>query len=147
MGDSDVTASRWKSVEVGRIVHFSSGKYRNRIAAIVEIIDNKRVLVDGPAADAKHDVPRHAASLADVSLTSIVIEKLPRGIRRGSLKSKWEEAEVDKNWKEGSSSKSLERNGKRRSLIDFHRHSVMRLKKRVRFQEKRALAKIRASAS
>ena len=43
MGDADVTASSWKHVEVGRVVLFSTGLYAGRIAAIVEIIDHKRV--------------------------------------------------------------------------------------------------------
>jgi large subunit ribosomal protein L14e len=43
MGDVDVTASAWRLVEVGRVVLFSSGKYEGRLAAIVQIIDHKRV--------------------------------------------------------------------------------------------------------
>ena len=43
MGDAEVTASSWKMVEVGRVALFSAGKYAGRIAAIVQIIDHKRV--------------------------------------------------------------------------------------------------------
>ncbi|KAJ9623130.1 hypothetical protein H2203_006066 [Taxawa tesnikishii (nom. ined.)] len=44
MGDADVTASKWRLVEVGRVVLFSSGPYAGKLAAIVEIIDHKRKL-------------------------------------------------------------------------------------------------------
>jgi len=38
-----VTTSQWRNVEVGRVVLFSAGPYAGRLAAIVEIIDHKRV--------------------------------------------------------------------------------------------------------
>ena len=43
MAEIDVKASKWKQVEVGRIVLFIDGAYKGRLAAIVEIIDHKRV--------------------------------------------------------------------------------------------------------
>jgi len=43
MGDADIKASDWKLVELGRIVHFASGPYSGKLAAIVEIVDHKRV--------------------------------------------------------------------------------------------------------
>ena len=43
MGDAEVTASNWRLVEVGRVVYFSTGPYAGRVAAIVQIIDHKRV--------------------------------------------------------------------------------------------------------
>lgn len=43
MGDADITTSQWRLVEVGRVVTFSGGQYDGRLAAIVEIIDHKRV--------------------------------------------------------------------------------------------------------
>jgi hypothetical protein len=43
MGDANVTASQWRLVEVGRVVLFSNGPFAGRLAAIVEIIDHKRV--------------------------------------------------------------------------------------------------------
>jgi hypothetical protein len=43
MGDADVTNTAWRLVEVGRVVLFTSGPYAEKLAAIVEIIDHKRV--------------------------------------------------------------------------------------------------------
>jgi large subunit ribosomal protein L14e len=43
MGDADIKASQWRLVEVGRVVLFSSGIYAQKLAAVVEIIDHKRV--------------------------------------------------------------------------------------------------------
>lgn len=41
--ETTVTASQWKYVEVGRVALFSAGPYAGRLAAIVQIIDHKRV--------------------------------------------------------------------------------------------------------
>lgn len=43
MSNIDVKASNWKLVEVGRVVYIREGLYSGKLAAIVEIIDNKRV--------------------------------------------------------------------------------------------------------
>ena len=43
MGDAEITASSWKLVEVGRVALFSAGPYAGKLAAIVQIIDHKRV--------------------------------------------------------------------------------------------------------
>jgi large subunit ribosomal protein L14e len=43
MGDASITTSAWRLVEVGRVVLFNEGVYEGRLAAIVEIIDHKRV--------------------------------------------------------------------------------------------------------
>lgn len=40
---ASVTTSQWRNVEVGRVVLFSAGQYTGRLAAVVEIIDHKRV--------------------------------------------------------------------------------------------------------
>lgn len=46
MGEATIIGSKWKEVEVGRILYIpanSDHPYAGRIAAIVEIIDHKRV--------------------------------------------------------------------------------------------------------
>ncbi|KAF2098112.1 ribosomal protein L14 [Rhizodiscina lignyota] len=146
MGDADVSASSWRFVEVGRVALFASGPYTGRLAAIVEIIDHKRVLVDGPSEDPAKIVPRHAAPLSSISLSAIVIPKLPRAIGNGPLKGKWKESKVDEQFENTSWAQSRQTKEKRRKLNDFERFKVMRLKKQVRFEQKKALAKIRASA-
>ena len=43
MPEIDVKAAKWRLVEVGRVVLFLNGPHKGRLAAIVEIIDHKRV--------------------------------------------------------------------------------------------------------
>ena len=43
MADIDVKIAQWKLVEVGRVVLIRRGPYTGKLAAIVEIVDHKRV--------------------------------------------------------------------------------------------------------
>ncbi|KAF1997675.1 hypothetical protein P154DRAFT_440526 [Amniculicola lignicola CBS 123094] len=145
MGDADITTSQWRLVEVGRVVLFASGPYSGKLATIVEIIDHKRVLVDGPSKDAF--VPRHSSPLAILSLTPIVIPKLPRAAGNGAVKSLWEEANVEETFNGSSWAKSRAQISKRRQLTDFERFKVMKLRKQARYEVQKTLSKVRASAS
>ncbi|KXJ94059.1 ribosomal protein L14 [Microdochium bolleyi] len=147
MGDATVESPSWRLVEVGRVVLVQdNGPSHGRIATIVEIIDHKRVLIDGPSSDEKLVVPRQAIALSNVLLAPIVVEKLPRAARTGTVKKFWEKSGIDSKWKESSWAKRKEQNERRRALTDFERFKVLRLKKQRRFEERKALAKVKASA-
>jgi large subunit ribosomal protein L14e len=88
------------------------------------------VLVDGPSE--KAPVPRHSASLTHVSLTPIVISKLPRATGRGFVKKRWEEEKVQEKFDESAWAKKRASISKRRQLNDFERFKVMKLRKQVR---------------
>jgi len=90
-----------------------------------------QVLVDGPTDKKGKDVPRHSAALSGLSLTPIVIANLPRAIGNGPLKAKWEKEGILDKWENSAWAKSRERSDKRRSLNDFERFKVMRLRKQV----------------
>ncbi|KAI1843695.1 hypothetical protein JX265_008478 [Neoarthrinium moseri] len=147
MGEASIVASNWRLVEVGRIVLLQgASSYAGRLATIVEIIDHKRVLVDGPSSDPKLVVPRQALPLSDVLLAPFVIEKLPRAARTGTVKAAWEKAGIDAKWKESSWAKTKDQKERRQNLTDFDRFKVLRLKKQRRFEQRKALAKVKASA-
>ncbi|PSN63752.1 hypothetical protein BS50DRAFT_612077 [Corynespora cassiicola Philippines] len=144
MGDADITTSQWRLVEVGRVVIFSGGQYDGRLATIVEIIDHKRVLVDGPSE--KAPIPRQSAALSNLSLTPIVISKLPRAAGVGYIKKRWAEEKVDETFAATSWAKKRAQFQKRRQLNDFERFKVMKLRKQARFEVQKTLAKVRAKA-
>jgi large subunit ribosomal protein L14e len=102
--------------------------------------------VDGPSAKPELAVPRHTISLTDVLLSSLVIEKLPFGARTGAVKTAWEKQEIDSKWTETNWAKKRDQKERRKALSDFDRFKVMRLKKQRRFEERKALAKVKASA-
>ncbi|KAI9846053.1 MAG: hypothetical protein M1838_001415 [Thelocarpon superellum] len=131
MGDADITASQWRLVQVGRVVLFANGPHEGKLGVVVEIVDHKRVLVDGPSSKHESVVPRHTLALSNVVLTPIVIEKLPRGARTGTVKKAWESADVEKKWDQSAWAKKREQKVRRRGLSDFDRFKVMRLRKQV----------------
>ncbi|RDL39804.1 Uncharacterized protein BP5553_04144 [Venustampulla echinocandica] len=135
MGDAEITASAWRLVEVGRVVLVSS---EAKLAAIVEIIDHKRVLIDSPS------VSRQAISLANVILTPIVLT-IPRSARSGVVHAAWEKGSIDSKWAESSWAKKRAQRERRRALTDFERFKVMRLKKQARFAVRTSLAKVKAA--
>ncbi|WPG97710.1 Hypothetical protein R9X50_00049100 [Acrodontium crateriforme] len=139
MGDADVTASNWRNVEVGRIAYFAKGEFAGRLAAIVQIIDHKRVLVDGPSSDAKKAVPRHAAPLSHISLTGLVV-KIPFAIGTAALKKRWDAEDIDGQWAKSSYAQGIAKSTRRKQLSDFERFKAMVLRKQARFEVRKQLA-------
>lgn len=89
-----------------------------------------QVLVDGPSE--KAPVPRQEIALAKLSLTPIVIPKLPRASGVGHVAKKWEEHKVQQKFDESAWAKKRAAMQKRRGLNDFERFKVMKMRKQVR---------------
>lgn len=87
-----------------------------------------------------------AVPLSRCLLSGLVVEGLNRGARHASLKSMWEKNEIDDKWSKSNWAKKREQMDRRRNLTDFERFKVMRLKKQRRFEERKVMAKIKASA-
>ncbi|EQL00896.1 ribosomal protein L14 [Ophiocordyceps sinensis CO18] len=147
MGEAVIEGSNWRLVEVGRVVVINGDHpYAGGLATIVEIIDHKRVLVDGPSANTELAVPRQSVPLAKCLLSQFVVEGLLRGSRNGTVKKLWEKCEIDTKWEQSNWAKKRDQIKRRKNLTDFDRFKVMRLKKQRRFEERKAMAKIKASA-
>jgi len=113
-------------VEHGRVVLLPKGPSAGKLAAIVEIIDHRRVLIDSP------DVPRQAIALKNVVLTPIVIPKLPRAAGSTPVSKAWEKAGVKAKWDESAWAKKMVSTERRKALNDFERFQVMILRKERR---------------
>lgn len=48
MGDINITSPEWRLIQVGRVVILQDGPQAGRLAAIVEVIDHKRVRYRSP---------------------------------------------------------------------------------------------------
>jgi large subunit ribosomal protein L14e len=128
---STVKAANWRYVELGRVVLINN----QDLATVVEIIDQKRVLIDGPK------IQRQAISLAKVVLTPIVLPNLPRSARTAVVNKKWAAADIDSKWAATAWAKKLASKQRRAQLSDFERFQVVVLKKQQRYQVKKLLAK------
>lgn len=136
MSSTTVRNSNWRLVEVGRVVLVKKGQSAGKLAAIVEIIDQKQVLIDGP----ETGVPRQSINLGQVVLTPLTFT-LPRGARNSIVSKKWAAAQVTESWKASSWAKKIAQRERRSALSDFERFQVMVLKKQKRYTVKKALAK------
>ncbi|CAN6622417.1 large ribosomal subunit protein eL14B [Trichomonascus vanleenenianus] len=133
MSETTVKTANWRLVELGRVVLLKNGK----LATIVEIIDHKRVLIDGP----KTGVPRQGVALAQVTLTPHVIPNIARAMGTTAVGKKWEASGIDAKWAASAWAQKIERRNRRRELTDFERFQVLVLKKQRRYAVNKAVAK------
>ncbi|KAK9899798.1 hypothetical protein P389DRAFT_164882 [Cystobasidium minutum MCA 4210] len=111
-------------VEVGRVVLVNDGPSKGKLAAIVEIIDHARALIDGP----ETGVPRQQIAYRKVVLTPYVLKKLPRAARSGALSKVWKASGVEEKWAASAWNKKRQIKERRAALTDFERFKVQQLK-------------------
>ncbi|ORZ39709.1 ribosomal protein L14-domain-containing protein [Catenaria anguillulae PL171] len=114
-------------VQVGRVILVTFGPDAGKLAVIVDIVDHNRVLVDGPTTGVK----RQVLTFKRLSLTSIVLEKVPRAIGTGALKKKIEAQDVEGKWAATARAQKLATRATRAHLTDFDRFKVYLLKKKA----------------
>lgn len=95
-----MTQGYQKFIEVGRVARVSYGQQEGKLATIVDILSDKRVLVDG------EDIPRQVIPIKRLQLTKQIV-KIGRGIRSGKLKQAVKSAGVSKKFAESSIGKSF----------------------------------------
>ncbi|KAJ7739303.1 60S ribosomal protein L14 [Mycena olivaceomarginata] len=123
MSSADSTFKRF--VEVGRIVLLKSGPFDGKIAVIAEIIDHNRAIIDGPTTG----VPRQSYPYKHLTLTPLVLTKLPRAAGSGVIKKHLEKEATVEKWDKSAWAQKRAAVEKRRSLNDFGRFGVMLAKK------------------
>merc|ERR1712215_337496 len=101
-----------KLVELGRVVHIATGPCAGEIGAIVDIIDAKRMLVDGPR------IPRREIKLKDMFLTRIML-KYNEVPSQKALLAMWEGAHVDLRYKKTEHAKRIDKMARRAACTDF----------------------------
>jgi large subunit ribosomal protein L14e len=113
-------------VEVGRVVLINVGPDSGKLATIVDIIDQNKCLIDGPAPIT--GVNRQVISYTQIALTDLTV-KIQRNARQKTLEKAWTEGDVKGKWDASSWAKKLSSKKKRASLSDFDRFKVMVAKK------------------
>ncbi|ODQ64486.1 hypothetical protein NADFUDRAFT_26167 [Nadsonia fulvescens var. elongata DSM 6958] len=132
-----VKSANWRYVELGRVVLVNKGVYAGKLASIVEIVDHKRVLIDGSSTG----VPRQSVALAHVVLTPLVVAGIARGAGSAAVAKKWESSNISSKWEASSWAKKIAQRERRSQLSDFERFQVIVLKKQRRYALKKAIAK------
>ncbi|CAH8634208.1 unnamed protein product [Heterobilharzia americana] len=107
-------------VEAGRVVFITSGPYAKKVAVIVEIIDQRRVLIDGPCSG----VPRQAINLNRLHMTKLKY-KIPHGCGTNAVLKHWKKFDITKDWENTVWARKLHRKSLRAAMTDFDRFKVM----------------------
>lgn len=94
------------------------------MATIVDILNDKRVLVDGEG------IKRQVIPIRRLQLTKQVV-KVGRGARTGSVRAAIAKENVAAKFAESSIGKSFARQQRRQNLTDFERYKVLVLRRRL----------------
>ena len=110
-------------VQVGRVALVAEGPDEGKLCTIVDVIDSKRALIDGP----KSGVRRKTASFKRLHLTKFTLPLRPSA-RTRTVKKAWETAKVKEEWDKTVWAKKLRARKLRAQLTDFDRFKLMKAK-------------------
>jgi large subunit ribosomal protein L14e len=111
-------------VEVGRVARINYGPLEGKLATIVDILNDKRVLVDGEG------IQRQVIPIRRLQLTRQVV-KIGRGARTGKLRAAIAKEGVAKKFADSSLGRSFAKQQRRQSLTDFERYKVLVLRRKL----------------
>ncbi|KAI8149279.1 60S ribosomal protein L14 [Fennellomyces sp. T-0311] len=137
-----VQGSFKRQVEVGRVVLINQGADANKLAVIVDIVDHKRALIDGPSTG----VARQAFPYARLTLTNLVVKGLPRGAGQSVVKKYFEKDQIVSQWEKSAWAQKLKQRQVRANLSDFDRFKINKLKNKRAFAVGSAIAKAKKQA-
>jgi len=116
-------------VELGRVVVIKKGAFASKLAVIVEVIDHNRVLVDGPQAIT--GVPRHVVNLNTITLTSLKVNNVTRGLTHKKLCVKFNTDAILKRFNKTATGKAIEKRILREKMTDFDKFQVNLINKKI----------------
>ncbi|XP_057326273.1 60S ribosomal protein L14 isoform X2 [Microplitis mediator] len=106
-------------VQTGRVCLVNDGPNQGKLVTIVDVIDQNRVLVDGP----QSKIPRGQMRLSELHLTKFQL-KFPFTGSTRVVRKAWEAADLDKKWSETVWAKKAAAKAKRLTLSDFDRFKL-----------------------
>ena len=113
-----------KFVQVGRVARINYGPQEGKLATIVDIVSDKRVLIDG------EDIQRQVIPIARLQLTRQVIS-VGRGIRTGAVRKAIAKEQVAQKFAQTTLGRHYANQQKRENLTDFERFKVVVLRRRL----------------
>ncbi|KAK7072400.1 60S ribosomal protein L14 [Halocaridina rubra] len=112
-----------KFVQIGRVTYLNSGRFKGKLATIVDIIDMNRALIDGPCTG----VPRQEYKFSNMYLTKYLL-KIERGQRRRRLRLAWASSKVSEKFEKSNWRKNIQKRETRAQMTDFDRYKLGRAK-------------------
>jgi len=108
-------------VEVGRVALIQYGEDSGKLCTIINVIDNNRVLVDGPSP--LTGVSRKPINIKRIMLTDITIPAKLNASQK-QLMGLWESEGVQGKWDACSQAKKRKAHASRATMTDFDRFQV-----------------------
>mmetsp|Transcript_19140 Transcript_19140/g.44594 ORF Transcript_19140/g.44594 Transcript_19140/m.44594 type:complete len:135 (-) Transcript_19140:60-464(-) len=127
-------------VQIGRVVLINFGPEEGKLAVIVDVVDQNRVVISGPSDDASKNVPRQVMNVRRIALTDLVV-KVSRGAREKKVKAEWAAADVSGKWAASSWGKKLAAQAAAKETNDLGRFKAMLAKKAASKKVRAALGK------
>ncbi|VDM96941.1 unnamed protein product [Thelazia callipaeda] len=129
-----------RMVDIGRVVYIAKGESDGKLAAIVDVVDANRALIDGPSSG----VRRSVRNFKDLHLTKFRIP-LRSGMRSKNVKKAYDEAKVNEKWAETLWAQKIAKKKLKAQMTDFDRFKLMRAKQLRNRLARVQMAKLRKS--
>lgn len=105
-------------VQIGRVVLIQFGPDAGKLATIVDVVDQNRILVDGPTK--LTGVKRHVINVKWIALTDLSVP-CTRNARQASLTKAWVSEDVISKWQASAWGKKVAGRVAKANLSDFQR--------------------------
>nr|ANM86183.1 60S ribosomal protein L14-1 [Stygiella incarcerata] len=130
-------------VQLGRVCYGQFGPAEGKLCVVINILDQNRVLVDGP--EATTGVKRQIYPLRWLMLTDYIVD-IGVEPKHATLVKAFEKAEVEKKWKASAWGKKVMAREIKAKMTDFDRFKVHVLKKKRNQLVARELKKLKKAA-
>ncbi|VDN58273.1 unnamed protein product [Dracunculus medinensis] len=130
-----------RMVEIGRIVYIANGANSGKLAAIVNVVDGNRALIDGPSSG----VRRCVMNFKDLRLTKFRIP-LRYDMRTKSVRKAYNEAKINEKWPKTQWAQKIAKRALRANMNDFDRFKLMRARQLRNRLVRIEMAKLRKKA-
>lgn len=127
-----------RCVEIGRVALVNFGPELGKLCVIVDVVDTKRALVDGPTTG----VQRQQMPFTRLSLTEFVLP-VKRNQKSKNVAKIFDEHEIVKKWNNSPAGQHHASKVRRANLTDFERFKLMVAQKKKSLALKRELKKIK----
>uniref|UniRef100_A0A8C9KBY9 Large ribosomal subunit protein eL14 n=1 Tax=Panthera tigris altaica TaxID=74533 RepID=A0A8C9KBY9_PANTA len=112
-------------IEVGQVAYISFGLHAGRMVQIIDAIDQKGALVDGPCIQ----VRRYIMPFKCMELTDFIL-KFPHSARPKYVGQAWQKADTSRKWAAMGWVKKIKARERKAKMTDFDHYKVMKAKKR-----------------
>merc|ERR1739848_132483 len=114
-------------MQVGRVVYLNFGPCPGKLAVVVDLVDENRILVDGPTTG----VDRQVVPSKRLTLTKFRVKSVLRNQHQKTLEKNIKAFDLEKKWASTGAAKKLEQRRKGANLTDFQRFQSLVLRRQL----------------